>query len=195
MSDLAKSGLASSDLAAPRGGAFDVFAAAATAASVTALPPAARFCFRGRAAAIDAAGAAFGVALPREACRAAVAGDRAALWQGPDEWLLLAPVPAGEAIRRAFAESVAPLSHSLVDVSHRNCALEIAGPKAGDVLNTGCPLDLTPGAFGVGTCTRTLLGKAEIVLWRIAPDRFHLETWRSFGAYVWKYLEEARRGV
>jgi sarcosine oxidase subunit gamma len=184
-----------SDLVIRRGSTFDAFEASAKAASVTALPPAARFSFRGRPAAIDAAGAAFGVALPREACRAAVAGDRAALWLGPDEWLLLAPVQAGEAVRRAFAESVAPMPHALVDISHRNCALEIAGPKAEDLLNTGCPLDLRPDAFRVGMCARTLLGKAEIVLWRIAPDRFHLEAWRSFGAYIWKYLEEARRGV
>ena len=178
-----------------RGGAFDSFAATAAAASVKALPPAARFSFRGRPAAIDAAGAAFGVALPREACRAALAGDRAALWLGPDEWLLLAPDGTSASIRAAFAESVAPLPHALVDISHRNCAVEIAGPKAEDLLNTGCPLDLTPGAFRVGMCARTLLGKAEIVLWRIAPDRFRLETWRSFCAYAWKYLEEARRGL
>ena len=195
MPDLAMPDLAMSDLATTRSGAFDSFEASAKAASVEVAPPAARFSFRGRPAAIDAAGAAFGGALPREACRAAVARDRAALWLGPDEWLLLAPDGAGEAIRWAFAESVAPLPHSLVDISHRNCALEIAGPKAEDLLNTGCPLDLTPGAFGIGMCARTLLGKAEIVLWRITPDRFRLEAWRSFGAYVWKYLEEARRGV
>jgi sarcosine oxidase, subunit gamma len=33
-------------------------------------------------------------------------------------------------------------------------------------------------------CTRTMYDKAEIVLWRRAPDRFHLEVWRSFARYV-----------
>jgi sarcosine oxidase subunit gamma len=41
-------------------------------------------------------------------------------------------------------------------------------------------------------CTRTVLGKAEIVLWRTAPDIFRIEVWRSFAAYVWLFLDEAR---
>jgi sarcosine oxidase subunit gamma len=61
------------------------------------------------------------------------------------------------------------------------------------VLNCGCPLDLDIGAFAVGMCARTVLAKAEIVLWRTAPDRFRIEVWRSFAAYVWGVLEEARR--
>jgi heterotetrameric sarcosine oxidase gamma subunit len=41
-------------------------------------------------------------------------------------------------------------------------------------------------------CTRTRLGQAEIVLWRIAPEVFHLDVARSFTPYVWTCLEEAR---
>jgi heterotetrameric sarcosine oxidase gamma subunit len=41
--------------------------------------------------------------------------------------------------------------------------------------------------------TRTLLGKADIVLWRTAADVFRIEVWRSFAPYVWACLEEARR--
>jgi sarcosine oxidase subunit gamma len=61
------------------------------------------------------------------------------------------------------------------------------------VLATGCPLDLDPQAFPVGMCTRTVLAKAEIVLWRIADDAFHLEVWRSFAAYVSAVIAEASR--
>ena len=35
------------------------------------------------------------------------------------------------------------------------------------------------------------LGKADIVLWRIAPDAFHLEVWRSFADYVTRIFSEA----
>jgi sarcosine oxidase subunit gamma len=41
-------------------------------------------------------------------------------------------------------------------------------------------------------CTRTVLAKAEIVLWRTAPHVFKVEVWRSFAAYVWQFLNEAR---
>ena len=59
----------------------------------------------------------------------------------------------------------------------------------------GQMLDLDERAFPVGMCTRTLLAKAEVVLWRIAPDSFRLEVWRSFAAYVSLYLAEAARGM
>lgn len=157
--------------------------------AATPVGPRARFIFRGREAAIEAAAAAFGVALPREACRAAEAGDHAALWLGPDEWLLIAPEGDGPAIVAAFRGIAAP--HSLVDVSHRNTGLELSGSKVVLVINSGCPLDLDLAAFPMGMSTRTVLNKAEIVLWRRAPDRFHLECWRSFAGYVHGFLADA----
>jgi sarcosine oxidase subunit gamma len=42
-------------------------------------------------------------------------------------------------------------------------------------------------------CTRTVLAKAEIVLWRTAAQSFHVEAWRSFLPYVWAFLAEAAR--
>jgi sarcosine oxidase subunit gamma len=173
-------------------GPLDPWAAASppcAAAELRPLAPAARFIFRGRQGAVVAAGQAFGVVLPETACRAATAGDRAALWLGPDEWLLIAPEPDDVAERFA---GLAGLPHALVGVGHRNTGLEIAGPEAATVLASGCPLDLDIEAFPVGMCTRTVLGKAEIVLWRTAPETFRIEVWRSFTAYVWQFLDMAR---
>jgi sarcosine oxidase subunit gamma len=152
-------------------------------------PSLTRHVFRGRAAVIEKAGEAFGVALPRAACRAAAHGDRSALWLGPDEYLLLSPAGSGEALEMAFAEALGGAAYALVDVSHRQVGLTVAGPDAVALLNAECPLDLRPAAFPVGMCTRTLFGKAEIVLWRQAQSAFYLEYWRSFAAYV---LELAR---
>jgi heterotetrameric sarcosine oxidase gamma subunit len=125
--------------------------------------------------------------------RAAVAGERAAHWLGPDEWLLLAPEAEGPGVARELGAALAGLPHSLVGVGHRNTALTLSGPEAATVLNAGCPLDLDLAAFPVGACTRTVFGKAEIVLWRAAERTFHIEVWRSFAAYVWQLIEEARR--
>ena len=61
------------------------------------------------------------------------------------------------------------------------------------LLNAGCPLDLDPSAFPVGMCTRTVLAKAEIVLWRTRQDQFHIEVWRSFADYVSSFLAEVAR--
>ncbi|MDQ0510360.1 sarcosine oxidase subunit gamma [Ancylobacter amanitiformis] len=163
------------------------------AARLTALGPAARLAFRGREAAIQAAGEAFGVALPREANRRHTADGRHALWLGPDEWMLLAPGADPAPLFAAIEAATAGLPHALVDVSARSVTIEVAGPKAAYVLNQGNPLDLSIEAFPVGSATRTLFHKAEIVLSRIAPDIFHVDVWRSFAPYVWQMLEDGRR--
>jgi sarcosine oxidase, subunit gamma len=181
------------DLSAARLGALDGLAASGDATAVRPLPQAARFIFRGRPSAVEAAGRAFAVALPQSACRAATSGDRAALWLGPDEWLLLAPEMASESVRASLASGLVSEPHALVDISHRNTALEVVGPDAATLLNAGCPLDLDRDTFPVGMCARTMLGKAEIVLWRTAEQRYHVEVWRSFAAYVWNLLVEAQR--
>jgi sarcosine oxidase, subunit gamma len=162
--------------------------------AIRALTPATRFIFQGGPAAREAAGRGFGVALPAVACRAEVSRERAALWLGPDEWLLLAPAGEGGAVFAALESATAGLPHSLVDVSQRQVALSVSGAKARDLLASGCPLDLAPESFLVGMCTRTLLAKAEIVLWRRSAEEYHLETGRSFSGYVLGWLREAQRG-
>lgn len=153
--------------------------------------PAARFILRGGDAAADHAGQAFGTALPRKTCRASFSGDRAALWLGPDEWLLIAAPDHGPDIAAALAQALAAVPHALVEIGHRQAALELRGPRAAEALNAGCPLDLDLSAFLVGMCTRTLFAKAEIVLWRTDDEAFRIEAWRSFVPYVHGLLMEA----
>jgi len=157
------------------------------------LPPAARFTLRGRAPVMAAAGAALGLNISDVACRSSANGQRAVLWMGPDEQLILAPAEGGESLGAHLRDALGALPHSLVDMSHRQLALEVSGPTAQTLLNAGCPLDLHISAFPVGMCTRTVLGKADIVLWRTGPDSFHVEVWRSFADYVARFLTEAAR--
>lgn len=163
------------------------------AVSLAALPPLARFVLRARPAAQQAAASPLGVALPAVACRAATLGERAALWLGPDEWLLLLPQGDAAGFPAALAVAAGPAAYSLVDVSHRQSGLLLGGGEAANVLNVGCALDFDLEAFPVGMCTRTLLGKADITLWRTGAHQFHIEAWRSFLPYVWGFLEEAAR--
>lgn len=155
------------------------------------LAPAARFILQGGPAARRAAGDAFGVVLPEDACRANAVGDRAALWLGPDEHLLLAPAGDAQTIATQLESALSGIAHSLVDVSQRQVALQVRGTDASELLNSGCPLDLDPAQFPPGMCTRTVIGKAEAVLWRKAAAEYHLEIWRSFAGYVVDWLREA----
>lgn len=157
--------------------------------AVTPLPAMTRLIARGGLAAAGRIGHTFGVALPERALRAAEVDDRAALWLGPDEWLLLAPDTAGLAGHLEAALDGEP--GCVVDVSHRQVGFDVSGPGAAAALNAGCPLDLDALAFPESMSTRTVLAKAEIVLWRRGPERFHLECWRSFAPYVLTFLDLA----
>jgi sarcosine oxidase subunit gamma len=164
------------------------------------LPPGGRWVLHGGADARALAAPVWGVACSEEPCRAAVAGPRAALWMGPDEYLLL-DMGSGDgshgdsyaAVAQNLERALAGAPHALVDVSHRQFALEISGANAATILSGACPLDLDLRAFPVGMCTRTVLAKADIVLWRTSQASFHLEAWRSFAAYVAGLLGEIAR--
>lgn len=156
------------------------------------LPDAAKLVFRGREAAIDAVGNSFGVAPCREACRFASQGGRTVYWLGPDEWLLHAGGESPAAVYETLSKALASHSCSLVDVSHRSDAFSVSGPKAAWVLNHGCALNLALAEFPVGMCTRTLIGKAAVILSRTDDHTFHVDVWRSFAPYVWQFLDEAR---
>ncbi|HVY16931.1 MAG TPA: sarcosine oxidase subunit alpha family protein [Rhodopila sp.] len=155
---------------------------------MVALAPATLLSLRAGAAAAGI-GMALGVLLPTVPCRSVIT-ERAALWLGPDEWLIQAPEPA-EGLIALVRKGAGDHPISVVDVSHRTLALEIAGPLADWCINGFCALDLDLRVFPVGTCTRTVLGKAEIMLWRIAPEVFHVHAPRSFFPYVWACLRQA----
>lgn len=162
----------------------------AASAALEPIGPIARAILRCRASEIDRCSDVLGIALPRTACRSIATGDVTALWLGPDEWLLLKPA-AHQDWLADIATRVEGTGASLVDVGHRQVALTVSGPCAEDILASGCALDLSIAAFPDGMCTRTMFAKAEIVLWRTAPDRFHLEIWRSFARYVEALIRES----
>jgi sarcosine oxidase subunit gamma len=153
----------------------------------------AHFVLRGDAQVAEAAGAALDLDLALPACRSAQRDGLAALWLGPDEWLVIAPLAKGKNISETLRAALASLPHALVEVSHRDAAFLVRGPAAALAINAGCPLDLRLAVFPAGACTRTLLGKAEILLWRRGIEKFHIATPRSFAAYVRGFLELAAR--
>ncbi|MEQ1497221.1 MAG: sarcosine oxidase subunit gamma family protein [Novosphingobium sp.] len=101
---------------------------------------------------------------------------------GPDEWLLRLPigsvVPSGEGL---------PLS--VVDISERAITLELEGPRAIAVLQSGAPRDLSQ--FAVGEARRTIYETTEIVLIREGEERWTVEVWRSFAPWLHEALVTA----
>ena len=153
------------------------------------LPPAHRISLRAPAASVAALSGVLGLTLPQKPKASASKGSRTALWLGPDEWLVIDDGARDPLEDCASVEAL----HSAVGISHRNVAVSVTGPGAANTINAGCPQDLSLAAFPVGACSRTILGKAEIVLLRTAEDAFRVECWRSFSDYVVAFLEDAAR--
>ena len=173
----------------PRRPALSGRQAAGPAATIAPAAPASRISLRAPAETRAALAKALGLKLPDKPKTSASAGSRHALWLGPDEWLVIdeegADLPA-------LCRSVQAL-HSAVDISHRNTAILVSGTGAEAVLAAGCPQDISRAVFPVGACSRTILGKVEIVLFRTGEDAFRVEVWRSFSDYAFTLLSEAAR--
>lgn len=122
------------------------------------------------------------------------ARGRLAVRLGPDEWLIVVGEAEVDAVVAEISAVLGDRHFSLTDISHRHTAFEAGGMNVNAVLSAGCPLDLERAGAGFGT--RTVLGKAEVVLIRLddAPDgasRYRIECWRSFGRYLHAFLTEA----
>jgi len=151
------------------------------------LAPAERMSLRAPAASVAALSKALGLTLPKAPKTSAAKDGRTALWLGPDEWMVIDEA-SGDPL--ADCAGVKQL-HSAVGISHRNVGISVTGPAAAACVNAGCPQDLSLAAFPVGACSRTVLGKVEIVLLRTAEDAFRVECWRSFSDYVFAFLAQA----
>ena len=87
---------------------------------------------------------------------------------------------------------------AIVDVSANRTTLELRGPRARELLEFGCPIDLHPRVFGPGRCAQTLLARANVLIWHVADEPE--DTWRlfvrpSFAAYVAAWLADAADGL
>jgi sarcosine oxidase subunit gamma len=132
--------------------------------------------------------------LPAEPNRVMGDASRAALWLGPDEWLVVGP-PGSE--RQLEAEFVAA-GATVVEVSANRTALELRGPRARELLEFGCPIDLHPRVFGPGRCAQTLLARANVLIWFVDDDPepvYRLFVRPSFAAYVAAWLADAADGL
>ena len=155
------------------------------------VPVAARFVLQGGPTALAAAATALGLTDPDAAGRTAGDDTATLIWLGPDERLLLCWREDAPTLGSRLAAALSGHAHSLVDVTQRQVGLHLAAPFAAELLNCGCPLDLDLDRFPVGSATRTLFNKTDIVLWRRGADDFHIEVWRSFADYLQRWLAES----
>lgn len=117
-------------------------------------------------------------------------GQRAALWLGPDEWLVLGPPGAGPEIVAELHRALEGLHRSVVDVGANRVALELRGARAKDVMAKGCGLDLDRRAWTAGSCAQTLLARVPVILYeREETTRVLIRP--SFSGYLVDWLLDA----
>jgi sarcosine oxidase subunit gamma len=161
--------------------------------TLAAMPFRGKLILRGGDAIRERAARVLGTTLP-PALRSVTTADTVLLWLGPDEWLILTAADRAEAMAAALRDALAGLHHAVVVVGDRMTGIRLAGARAADVLNAGCPLDLHLAVFPAGAVTRTVLAKATVVLRR--PEEapaFELWVNGSFAPYAWRFLENAAR--
>jgi sarcosine oxidase, subunit gamma len=113
---------------------------------------------------------------------------RLAAWLGPDEWLII------DEIGDPLADlAKAKVLYSAADISHRNTAILVTGKGARATVQSGCPQNLSDKVFPVGSATRTVMGKIEVVIIRTGESDFRVECWRSFSDYAFGMLSEAAK--
>ncbi|MDF1607862.1 sarcosine oxidase subunit gamma [Hoeflea sp. YIM 152468] len=161
----------------------------ATGVMLTPAPAAHRVVLRADPREAEALSKALGLELPA-APKTSARTDTGRLiaWLGPDEWLIIDENgdPAADLAKAAAL-------HSAVDISHRNTAILVTGKGARATVQGGCPQNLSERAFPVGSASRTVLGKIEVVILRTGAEEFRVECWRSFADYAFGVLSEAAK--
>jgi len=162
------------------------------------LPFAAKFILRlDPAAGAEAFREAAGLDLPAAPLMSVVNGERAVLWLGPDEFLVLAPQGEGAELAASVAAGLKDTHHQFTEVSDYYTAIAVEGPKARKALMKLTTLDLHPRGFSVGTVAGSNFAHAQGWLWLEHEEegaaRFRLYVRWSMAEYLWGVLAEAGR--
>ena len=112
------------------------------------------------------------------------------LWLSPDEFLVVGDEQPAQLTSR-LVEALGDEPGSVIDLSANRTTFELAGPSARAVLEKGCPLDLHPRTFEVGTAYLTLIGSVPVVLWKVADEPYRILPRSSFADFLGRWLLDA----
>jgi sarcosine oxidase, subunit gamma len=146
---------------------------------------------------LQAAEKAIGFALPVTPNTATTKGKKAALWLGPDEWLLTTTAEQAGKLAGALTKALQGHHAAIFDVSDSRITISLSGENARDVLKKGCGLDLHPKSFTTGQCAQSTLALAHVLIHQVSETKktkaatYQLFIHRSFAEYTWAWLEDA----
>jgi sarcosine oxidase, subunit gamma len=132
-------------------------------------------------------------ALPQANRTIACAGG-AALWLGPDEFLIISEPGEEASLVTTLSAALRGLRGAVVDVSDSRTIIALWGKQARDLLAKGSGLDLHPRSFAPGQCAQSFLAKVKIALRQLDDTpSYHIIVERSVAEYLFLWLADAAR--
>lgn len=137
-------------------------------------------------------GDVIGTPFPVAANRFVEAGGVQCVWQGPDEWLLTAPLGQLRGLVDALEAALAGLHHAVTDVTGQRLVFRLKGRHAAALLASGCSLDLDAEAFPTGSAAQTLFAGTTVSILKVDPlPSFDIHVRRSFKRYLQAWIVQA----
>lgn len=141
-----------------------------------------------------AVAASVGFGLPLKPNTATEGSDIAALWFGPDHWLLVSTRPERDMTCEAALVTALAAHHvSIVDVSDQQTVVVVTGERSRYLLGKGCAIDLLPTAFAPGQCVRTVFAHVAVAIHCLAENEFNIYVEQSSAAWFVDWLYDASR--
>lgn len=116
------------------------------------------------------------------------AGECAAGWMSPDEYLLILPYDDTDQAMAKLAAALKGQHYLAAVVSDARAVFRVEGDKADQVIRKLCPVDLDTMASG--ELRRTRAAQVAAAFWR-QGDGFTLVSFRSVAAYVMGILSHS----
>ncbi len=104
---------------------------------------------------------------------------------GPQEWLVVAPEEAVEAVSLALG---ALSGASVVEQGGGRVVFSLSGPQSRALLAKLAAIDLHPSVFAIGQSANAMLGHAGGNIARLGKDHYEIVVMRSFAASVFGEL-------
>jgi sarcosine oxidase, subunit gamma len=114
-----------------------------------------------------------------------------ALWQGPDEWLLVCARPARAAYQAELEAALRNLHAQVADNSGGLTTVYLSGRKQVELLRHVGVYDFE--SLQPGEVASTVCGKAGITVYRHDTHGIFVIFRRSFSDYLWRLFEKAAR--
>lgn len=103
------------------------------------------------------------------------------LAMAPQEWLWHGPDAELQDVKDRVAAALAPRQSALIDMSSGLVGVLVKGRRAAELLQAGCPVDLSETVFPKGHVARSLFGRYSVTVLRGAAEtEFNVYVARSY---------------